>query len=110
MTKSSAAGNVVVCLSGAWRGEPTDPQRSFHGAVLVSTLEALPVGAPVEVTYRDRGRRVTGPGEHGTYTLRAGDHSWTLSRFTQHASQAGQSRDDRTPASEWEAELVRGVS
>ncbi|MHA0042426.1 hypothetical protein [Deinococcus sp. PEB2-63] len=108
MTNSSAAGNVVVCLSGAWQGEATDPQRSFHGAVLTSTLEALPVGEAVEVTYRDSGRRVTGPGEHGTYTLRAGDHSWTLSRFTQHASQAGQTRDDRTPHSEWEAELVSG--
>ncbi|GGL15207.1 hypothetical protein [Deinococcus radiotolerans] len=106
MTKANGSGNVVVCLSGAWRGEATDPQRSFHGDVVVSTLEALPVGAAVEVTYRDSGRRVTGPGEHGTYTLRSGDHTWTLSRFTQHASHAGESRDDRTPATEWEAELV----
>ncbi|WP_189074717.1 hypothetical protein [Deinococcus sedimenti] len=73
-----------------------------------SDLEALPVGTAVEVAFQDSGRRVTGPGEHGTYTLRAAGRSWTLSRFTQHASQAGQSRDDRTPASEWEAELIVG--
>ncbi|MXV20733.1 hypothetical protein [Deinococcus xianganensis] len=104
MTKTS----MVVCLSGAWRGESTDPQRSFHGSVSRSDLEALPVGAEVEVAFQDSGRRVTGPGDHGTYTLRAAGRTWTLSRFTQHTSHAGQTRDDRAPDSEWEAELVSG--
>ncbi|GAA5437963.1 hypothetical protein [Deinococcus aquaticus] len=104
MTDSSAS--VTVGLLGAWRGEATDPSRSFHGEVTESTLEALPVRAEVVVRYRDPGRRVTGASEHGSYVLSAGAHEWPVSRFTSHASAAGESRDDRELSSAWVAELV----
>ncbi|UBV42421.1 hypothetical protein LAJ19_12435 [Deinococcus taeanensis] len=106
MTESRGGRNVVVGVSGAWKGEATDPERSFLGEINVSELEALPVGTSVEVTYQDSGRRVTGPGEHGMYLLRAGEHSWRVLRFTAHPSAAGQARDDRVPSGDWVAELV----
>lgn len=96
----------TVGLSGAWQGEATDPQRTFQGEVVTSSLEALPVGTGVEVAFQSSGRRVTGPGEHGNYVLSAGAHHWTVARFTQHPSATGQSRDDRLPSGDWVAELV----
>ncbi|PTA66852.1 hypothetical protein [Deinococcus arcticus] len=93
-------------LSGAWQGEATDPQRTFRGEVATSNLEALPVGTAVEVTFHTSARRVSGPGEHGSYLLSAGEHTWTVARFTQHPSATGHSRDDRVPSGDWVAELV----
>ncbi|GGS34901.1 hypothetical protein [Deinococcus knuensis] len=104
MTDSGAS--VTVGLRGAWLGEATDPARSFQGEVTDSVLEALPVGTEVTVRFRDSGRRVTGASEHGSYVLSAAGHEWPVSRFTAHASAAGQSRDDRQLSGEWVAELV----
>ncbi|MCD0176564.1 MULTISPECIES: hypothetical protein [unclassified Deinococcus] len=109
MTDSNSGvkvGSLTVGLLGAWRGEATDPARSFQGQVVVSDLEALPVGTEVAVQFRDSGRRVTGAHDHGAYVLSARGREWPVSRFTAHASAAGQVRDDREPSGEWVAELV----
>ncbi|MVN85912.1 hypothetical protein GO986_03940 [Deinococcus sp. HMF7620] len=110
MAESATTSNAVLRLSGAWQGEATDPGRQFQGQVLVSSLEALPEGTAVEVSFQDSGRRVSGPGDHGAYVLRALGQSWPVLRLTQHPSAVGQNRDDRVPSSEWVAELVVGRS
>ena len=81
MTDSNSgvkAGSLTVGLLGAWRGEATDPARSFQGQVVVSDLEALPVGTEVAVQFRDSGRRVTGAHDHGAYVLSARGREWPV--------------------------------
>jgi hypothetical protein len=85
-----------ITLRGAWRGQPGDPERTFHGTVVQSVHPDSPVGGTCRVTYEASHQRVTPPGDHGRYVLHIGDaeRPIVLSRFTSASSSSTHPHDE----------------
>ncbi|GHF41003.1 hypothetical protein HNQ07_001531 [Deinococcus metalli] len=85
-----------ITLRGAWRGQPGDPDRVFHGTVVHSDHPDSPVGGPCRVTYEASLQRVTAPGDHGRYVLHIGDteRGIVLARFTSAAASSAHAHDE----------------
>ncbi|MFC4455645.1 hypothetical protein [Deinococcus sonorensis] len=100
---------MKVLLDGAWKGDVTDPGRTFVGTLRTGGLPGTAEGHAVQVVFQSAPERVQKPGQHGQYLLSCGERRWALSHFARSDVSDPGTRDEGRPQA-WVAEVLDASS
>ncbi len=93
----------AITLHGAWRGSVNDPDRTFEGKVAASGHPGIRRGSRAQVHFGHSAVRSHNADEHGTYTLRVGQHDIPLMSFTCRTVGTTGEHGDDTQTADWHA-------